>query len=209
MLPTSLPGGSPSGITAARPTSDRAAIAARCGIAATSSGVRPPSSALGSSAQPSGTRTTYFTAAMLRDASRGAPRRSPFYPPRVVSPPTARRRARRSVPAVLVVLVVLVVLASWCAATTADAASKPPRLRLQRVAAVTGATAMATRMGDPALYVATQDGQVLALRGKAEPVTVLDLTRQVRSGGEQGLLGLAFSPDGTKLYAHFSGAAAG
>jgi glucose/arabinose dehydrogenase len=68
---------------------------------------------------------------------------------------------------------------------------------------------MAARNGDRALYVATQDGKVVALRGKSEPMTVLDLTRQIRAGGEQGLLGIAFSPDGSRLYAHYSGAASG
>src|SRR3954470_19330853 len=165
MLPTSLPGGSPSGITAARPTSDRAAIAPRCGIAAASSGVRPPSSALGSSAHPSGTRTTYFTAVMVRGAPAEPPRGVRFYAPRVVPPPTVRRRARCSAVAVLVVGVVL---ASWFAGvTSAGAASRSPRLGLQRVADLAGATAMGTRTGDPTLYVATQDGHVVALHGKA------------------------------------------
>src|SRR4051812_28125251 len=61
MLPTSDPGGRPSGITAARPTSPRAASADSTGIDAASSGERPPSASMGSSAQPSGTHTTYFT----------------------------------------------------------------------------------------------------------------------------------------------------
>jgi hypothetical protein len=61
MLPTSLPGAIFGGITAARPTSPRAASRASVGIDATSSGVRPPSRAKGSSAQPSGTQITYFT----------------------------------------------------------------------------------------------------------------------------------------------------
>src|SRR5438045_7251053 len=60
MLPTSLPGGIPAGMVAARPTSPRAASAARLGIAAASRGVRPPSSSTGSSDAPSGTHTTYF-----------------------------------------------------------------------------------------------------------------------------------------------------
>src|SRR4051812_40443879 len=60
MLPTSDPGGRPGGITAARPTSARAASRASVGIDAASSGVRPPSASIGSSAQPSGTHTTYF-----------------------------------------------------------------------------------------------------------------------------------------------------
>ncbi len=61
MLPTSLPGAIFGGITAARPTSPRAASRASVGIDATSSGVRPRSRANGSSAQPSGTQITYFT----------------------------------------------------------------------------------------------------------------------------------------------------
>ena len=56
MLPTSLPGGSPAGITAARPTSAARGERARRGMRAASSGVRPPSSASGTSAQPSGTK---------------------------------------------------------------------------------------------------------------------------------------------------------
>ncbi len=60
MFPTSLPGAIPSGITAARPTSAWAESDASVGMSATSSGVRPPSSSNGSSAQPSGTHTTYF-----------------------------------------------------------------------------------------------------------------------------------------------------
>jgi hypothetical protein len=58
MFPTSLPGGSPAGIVAARPTSPAAASRARLGMFAASSGVRPPSSSSGSSAAPSGIQTT-------------------------------------------------------------------------------------------------------------------------------------------------------
>src|ERR1035437_3124288 len=61
MFPTSLPGGNPAGMTAARPTSPRAASRARFGIAAALNGVSPSSSSSGSSAHPSGTSTTYFT----------------------------------------------------------------------------------------------------------------------------------------------------
>jgi glucose/arabinose dehydrogenase len=114
------------------------------------------------------------------------------------------RRARHSAVALLVVLVSI-----GTAASAARAASKPPRLDLKLVTGLAGATALATRPDDPALYVATQDGKVFAVRSVGEPTIVLDLTRQVRAGGEQGLLGIVFSPDGTKLYAHYSGAAAG
>src|SRR5262249_7575109 len=153
---------------------------------------------LGSSAHPSGTRTTYFTASdRIR---RGTPTFRSFYPPHVVPPSTPRR----------VALVVIVALASvLVTAVPADAASEPPPLALKRIAALSGATAMATRKGDPAIYVTTQDGKVVALRAGAPPTTVLDLTSQVRSAGEQGLLGIVFSPDGSKLYLHYTGAAAG
>jgi glucose/arabinose dehydrogenase len=59
------------------------------------------------------------------------------------------------------------------------------------------------RRGDPALYVAEQQGRVLAIRGgQVDPTPVLDITGDIQAGGEQGLLGIAFSPDGTKLYVH-------
>jgi glucose/arabinose dehydrogenase len=79
---------------------------------------------------------------------------------------------------------------------------------LTKVADVFRGTATAVRRGDPALYVAVQNGQVVALRdGKVEPV--LDLSTQVTTSGEHGLLGLAFSPDGTELYVHYSAAGSG
>src|SRR5215207_9795371 len=73
-LPTSLPGGNPGGTTAARPSVPRRASAASTGMAAASSGVRPPSSSTGSSAQPSGTHTTNFTGPGYGDASTGSRR---------------------------------------------------------------------------------------------------------------------------------------
>jgi glucose/arabinose dehydrogenase len=122
----------------------------------------------------------------------------------VVPPSTARRHARRSTVALLVAL-----LCACGIVSTAGAASNPPRVGLKLVTGLAGATAFATRADDPALYIATQDGKVFAVRAVGEPVTVLDLTRQVRTGSEQGLLGIVFSPDGTKLYTHYSGASAG
>jgi glucose/arabinose dehydrogenase len=59
--------------------------------------------------------------------------------------------------------------------------------------------AMAVREGDDALYIAEKTGRVIALRGGRSRV-VLDLSAVVSQGGEQGLLGLAFSPDGRFLY---------
>ncbi|MEA2555535.1 MAG: hypothetical protein QOI60_866 [Actinomycetota bacterium] len=64
---------------------------------------------------------------------------------------------------------------------------------------------MAVRPGDPALYIAEKTGRVVAIRGGAvNPVPVLDLSSDVSLGGEQGLLGLTFSPDGGFLYVNFT-----
>ena len=84
------------------------------------------------------------------------------------------------------------------ATTTSPAAI---RVRLQRIADLDAPLAMAVRAGDPALYVAQQGGQVMAIRdGAVDPTPVLDVAGQITSGGERGLLGLAFSPDGRFLY---------
>jgi glucose/arabinose dehydrogenase len=78
-------------------------------------------------------------------------------------------------------------------------------LTLTPVAELDAPTAMAVRDGDEALYVTEQAGLVRAVRGGAlDSEPVLDLTERVQDGGEQGLLGIAFSPDGSKLYVHYS-----
>ncbi len=65
--------------------------------------------------------------------------------------------------------------------------------------------AMAVRSGDPSLYVAEKTGRIVAIRGGAvDPAPVLDLTERVSLGGEQGLLGLAFSPSGRYLYVNYT-----
>jgi glucose/arabinose dehydrogenase len=79
------------------------------------------------------------------------------------------------------------------------------RLRLVRVATVEQPVAMTIRLGDPALYVAQKTGEVVALRdGRVDRRPVLDLSGEVSTGGEQGLLGIAFSPDDQFLYANFT-----
>ena len=76
---------------------------------------------------------------------------------------------------------------------------------LTPVADVSNPTAMTVRDGDAALYVAEQGGRVVAVSDGAV-TTVLDLTARISAGGERGLLGLAFSPDGSRLYVHYSDA---
>jgi glucose/arabinose dehydrogenase len=65
---------------------------------------------------------------------------------------------------------------------------------------------MAVRRGDPALYVAEQyDARVVAIvDGKVRSTPLLDLHGDVSKGNEQGLLDLAFSPDGTKVYIDYT-----
>jgi glucose/arabinose dehydrogenase len=79
------------------------------------------------------------------------------------------------------------------------------QVRLVQVAELQQPVAMAVRPGDRALYVAEQTGAVRALRdGRVDPTPVVDISDQVTAGGEQGLLGLAFSPDGRFLYLNFT-----
>jgi glucose/arabinose dehydrogenase len=78
------------------------------------------------------------------------------------------------------------------------------RVDLRLVATLEQPVAMAVRPDDPALYVAEKGGRVVALDEGTAPRTVLDLTGQVSLGSEQGLLGLAFSPNRRFLYVNFT-----
>jgi glucose/arabinose dehydrogenase len=84
-------------------------------------------------------------------------------------------------------------------------------IRVPRVGAVQVATleqplALAAHPDDDStLYVAQKTGQIVAIRdGEVDARPVLDLSNEVSEGGEQGLLGLAFSPDGSFLYVNFT-----
>jgi glucose/arabinose dehydrogenase len=77
-------------------------------------------------------------------------------------------------------------------------------VRLRRIATVQEPVGLVTRPGDPAMYVVEKVGKILAVRGgRVDPAPVLDISRQVTDAGEQGLLGLAFSPDGAFGYVNF------
>ncbi len=105
----------------------------------------------------------------------------------------------------VVLMVASLVAGATAAPSSAATARALPRMKLVPVADLDAPTATAIREGDSTLYVATQAGQVRAVRGGAlvaQPV--LDLTGVVSSGGERGLLGLAFAPDGAELYVHYS-----
>src|SRR5215213_259869 len=177
-------------MTSAKPTSADAARRARFGMRAASSGVRPSSSASGSSAQPSGTSTRYFIA---RGYATGASRRF-----REVAERYGADLMRR----LAIVGTIALVLA--LAAPPSEAAS--PELRLTRLDDTEGLVAMTARPGTRTLYIAEQRGVIWSLAGRQRSARpVIDLSGQVRQdGGERGLLGLTFSPDGRFLYVHYS-----
>lgn len=79
-------------------------------------------------------------------------------------------------------------------------------IKVTKLADLERPTAMATRTGDATVYVVEKVGRVRALRNdQLDPDPVLDITSIVgSSGNEQGLLGLAFSPDGVKLYVDYT-----
>lgn len=84
-------------------------------------------------------------------------------------------------------------LAIWSAATTALAAIQlqPVLTGLSRPVYLTHA-----RDGSNRLFVVEQGGRIKVLQpGGTMPTVFLDITAQVLSGGEQGLLGLAFHPN--------------
>jgi glucose/arabinose dehydrogenase len=95
--------------------------------------------------------------------------------------------------------------AAGSGAPSAAAAFRAARVRLVQVASLQQPVAMAVRPGERTLYVAEQTGRVRAIRdGQLDPDPVLDVSSQIVAGGEQGLLGLAFSPDGRFLYVDFT-----
>jgi glucose/arabinose dehydrogenase len=79
-------------------------------------------------------------------------------------------------------------------------------LHHEAVAVVASPSDLAARPGSSLLFVAQRGGTVRRI----DPVTgsvsppVLDLTADLSTQGERGLLGLAFSPDGARLYVSFN-----
>src|SRR6476660_5470633 len=81
----------------------------------------------------------------------------------------------------------------------AASAFEPAGLKLQFEEVVGGLTAplavVNAHDGSNRLFVAEQGGQVRIVRdGRLEPAPFLDVSREITSGGERGLLGLAFAP---------------
>jgi len=89
---------------------------------------------------------------------------------------------------------------------------EPLGISLTRLAELPAPLAVAFRAQEPdALYVALRHGEVVRLRGyggradssallRRDGFSVLDMSARVDTRGEMGLLGLAFSPAGDRLY---------
>src|SRR5690242_16473718 len=77
-------------------------------------------------------------------------------------------------------------------------------VKLKRIiSGLSSPVALAWRTGDTAaIYVAQQTGSVVRVKAGKVTGTVLGVT--VAHGGEQGLLGIVFSKDGTKLYVDYT-----
>lgn len=83
-------------------------------------------------------------------------------------------------------------------------AQVPPAVAAVPVAILEQPVAMAVGPGDD-LYVVEQTGRIRAIRdGILDLQPVLDLSDEVSGGFEQGLLGLAFHPDGDRLYVDYT-----
>jgi glucose/arabinose dehydrogenase len=76
---------------------------------------------------------------------------------------------------------------------------------LTKVAEVDSPVMLAVREGDPSLWVAERPGRVVRLTPPAMTREVaFDFASEVSTAGEQGLLGMAFSPDGGRLYLDYT-----
>ena len=84
-----------------------------------------------------------------------------------------------------------------------------PIVRLEPVGEFDTPVDLAFRYGDEVpdavFYVVEQPGRIVRVEGDTH-VTVADLTDRVRSGGERGLLGLAFAPEGDVGYVDYTDA---
>lgn len=81
----------------------------------------------------------------------------------------------------------------------------PTRVVLTKVVDMEQPVAMAVRRGERGFYVAEKTGRVRrVVDGRVEGAPVLDLSGRVSTGSEQGLLGLAWSPDGRFLYVNYT-----
>src|SRR2546423_795237 len=107
---------------------------------------------------------------------------------------------------VLFAVLFFILVAVLCLAVLQAAAHTRPTARPQRTTATAPLVTVLSGLSGPGyvsnahdgsnrLFVVEQAGRIKVLQpGAATPTTFLDITAKVLSGGEQGLLGLAFHP---------------
>jgi glucose/arabinose dehydrogenase len=85
--------------------------------------------------------------------------------------------------------------------STSAAPESPGGIRLTNVApGLEKPLAFAIRPGDTDPWIGLQGGQIVRIVGGKPTAPVLDVTKEILAGGERGLLGLVFSPDGSEAY---------
>src|ERR1700750_262283 len=89
------------------------------------------------------------------------------------------------------------VLVAALAVTALGAAPASAALHLTQIGDFTSPVYVTAPPGDPhRVFVVEQAGRIIEVRdGVRQDPPFLDITSQVRSGGEQGLLSMAFAPD--------------
>ena len=92
---------------------------------------------------------------------------------------------------------------STAAASNGPTAESPPQLALQSIGTLDQPLALAVSPKDGEMYVAEKAGRVKRREGGRWRV-VLDLSGNVATGGEQGLLGLAIAPGGAHAYVNYT-----
>src|SRR5262249_50113358 len=86
--------------------------------------------------------------------------------------------------------------ATWDRAGKVSSGQSPPSLTLQSVATGLASPLGIEHAGDSRLFIVQQGGQIRILSGgQVLPTPFLDIANLIVSGGEQGLLGLAFHPN--------------
>lgn len=79
------------------------------------------------------------------------------------------------------------------------------KVRLKEIGRFDQPLAIVARAGHEALYVGERGGRIRVVdRGKVLADSLIDISQETTTGGERGLLGIAFSPDGTRLYLSFT-----
>jgi glucose/arabinose dehydrogenase len=89
-------------------------------------------------------------------------------------------------------------------ATGTTTSASPPKLALQSLGELSQPLALAVSPPSGDVYVAEKGGRVQRRQQNGGWAVALDLSSQVSTGGEQGLLGLAIAPDGKHAYVDYT-----